>query len=269
MNSKSSPASPRTPALLLTSVLWLLGPGTAGAASSLDEPLVTDRPDFTESTDTLPPGHGQLEGGVTLTEIDGDDTTSWGELLLRIGLHERWELRLESGSYAVLRPRGAPSVEGLEDAAIGFKVRLVDARGRRPALSLLGATSLPTGDSELSSSSWQPSGLVAAAWELSPRLSLGANGGLEYASEEGERFGRGSASVALGFAASDRLGLYAELYGFSRETPRGDPTLTADGGVTFLLSDDAQLDARIGRRLVAEAGGEGENLVGVGFAWRW
>ena len=33
----------------------------------LTEPLVTDRPDFTESTDAVPRGHFQLEMGYTFT----------------------------------------------------------------------------------------------------------------------------------------------------------------------------------------------------------
>src|SRR5215207_9321663 len=67
--------------------------------SGLEEPLITDRPDFTESTETVPRGHFQVEGGTTLNRVEDEDSTSFGELLVRIGTGERWETRLGLGSY--------------------------------------------------------------------------------------------------------------------------------------------------------------------------
>ncbi|MCZ6654354.1 MAG: hypothetical protein O7D91_15175, partial [Planctomycetota bacterium] len=37
------------------------------SADAMAEPLITDRPDFTESTDAIPTGHFQLEAGYMFT----------------------------------------------------------------------------------------------------------------------------------------------------------------------------------------------------------
>ena len=44
------------------------------AAAQMDDPLVSDRPDFTESTGTIAPGHVQVEGGITRQEIGEEET---------------------------------------------------------------------------------------------------------------------------------------------------------------------------------------------------
>ncbi len=59
--------------LLFSLVLTFVATDTSAqedAAQTTDpmqEPLVTDRPDFTESTEAVPAGHLQLEAGYTFT----------------------------------------------------------------------------------------------------------------------------------------------------------------------------------------------------------
>ena len=81
--------------LLLSSALLLL----AIPATAEDPPeLITDRPDQTESPNTVPLGFYQLELGATfnVNEIGSfrNETLSVPETLLRIGLSDRLELRL-------------------------------------------------------------------------------------------------------------------------------------------------------------------------------
>ncbi|MCE9555263.1 MAG: hypothetical protein K8T91_18080 [Planctomycetes bacterium] len=68
----------------------------------INEPLVSDRPDFTEASVTVGYGVSQLEMGYTFTLDRNNGTTSqqqsYPELLLRQGLFADWfELRLEWG----------------------------------------------------------------------------------------------------------------------------------------------------------------------------
>ena len=47
-----------------------------GPIDPMKEPLITDRPDFTESTEAVPAGHVQLEAGYTFTfDREGSDRT--------------------------------------------------------------------------------------------------------------------------------------------------------------------------------------------------
>src|SRR5688500_2357430 len=77
------------------------------------EAIVTDRPDFTESTATVPVGSLQLEGGATWTEVEDAEELSLGELLLRLPFGPALEGRLAVGYLTSDGP------DGLEDPTVG------------------------------------------------------------------------------------------------------------------------------------------------------
>lgn len=89
------------------------------AAAQEPAPLVTDRPDFTESTETVPAGRVQFEGGYTPLRSGGVDEHAIGEVLLRLGVSGRTELRLGLNSFLVARVPGEPTSTGLEGASLG------------------------------------------------------------------------------------------------------------------------------------------------------
>lgn len=219
--------------------------------SGLDEPLSTDRPDFTESTSTIPRGHFQIEGGTTLTRVEDVDITSFGELLVRIGTGERWETRIGAGHARVETP--FDDVSGLEDPSLGIKVRFTDDPGElgpgQPAAALIVLTSIPAGDEELTGDEWVPEAKLALAWELTSRLSLSSNLNYAYAVDGDERLHQIGATLSGSLSLTDRLGSFLEWYGFSEETKDGPSTHYVDGGVTWLINDDLQVDARVGTGL--------------------
>lgn len=239
------------------------------AAQETLPPMSSDRPDFTEGTSTLTPGHVQVEGGTTWQEIGDEDSLTIGELLVRYGLGENLEARLGVGSWTRIEAPGE-EVDGYEDPELGLKIRLTAPADDRPpglpAVALLLGTTVPVGSEELTMDAWEPTALLAFDWELTDLLSLGANLGASYPSQDDDRFDQILASVTLGIAATDRLGVFGEVYGFSQEEPDGDATQYVDTGVTFTLTDSVQLDARIGFGLNDPSP---ERFVGVGGAVRW
>ena len=64
-----------------------------------DNDMVTDRPDFTESAVVIAPGKWQVESGATWQRVAREDIFSGAELLLRLGIFDRWELRLGLPDY--------------------------------------------------------------------------------------------------------------------------------------------------------------------------
>ncbi len=250
----------------LLSALALAAVAALPAAAD-DEPLITDRPDFTESAATVTRGRTQLEFGYTFTHGREVDEHALGEVLLRVGMTEELELRLGLNSYVWQRGPG-PDVSGLEDLSIGVKARLSDPLPEgapRPQVAVLMSTTLATGSSELSESGLQPKATLALAWALDGRTSLGSN--LSYArlSEDGDRFNEVSGSLSLGRGLSDQLGVYLEWFGFDRQGARSDDQFL-NAGLTWALSDDGQLDFRAGAGLNSEAP---DYFVGAGAAWRW
>jgi hypothetical protein len=234
----------------------LAAPLGAQDLSGLAEPLVTDRPDFTESTSAVAPGHYQLEGGFTFARIGDEESQSFGELLLRIGVVERWEARLGIGSFSRIDPglSGADTFSGYEDPFIGLKVRLTEedpdllAPGH-PVVALLLATTVPVGDDELTSDEWEPEAKLALSWDLSSRLSIASNLNYAYPADGEDRFHQWSGSLTAGFSLTERMGAYLEGFGFSKESVDGSATQYINTGLTYQLSNDLQLDARVGAGL--------------------
>ncbi len=267
---------PTLAALAMLTMLTVALPAAGqdlGGWSGLDDPLSPDRPDFTEGTGTIPVGHVQVEGGFTLTRVDDVDATSFGELLVRIGLGERVEARLGLGSYSRIDTDagGTGDISGFEDPALELKVRVTDEAGElapgQPAVALVLATSVPVGDKELTSDEWIPAALLAFGWDLSSRFSLGANLGASYAADgAGDRFAQAFGSLAAGFSATDRLGTFVEWYGFSEEESDGPSTHYVNGGISYLINNDLIVDARIGTGLNDP---DPDWFAGIGASVRW
>lgn len=232
--------------------LALAVPTSAQDLSGLPDPIVADRPDFTESTLTIPSGHYQIESGVTFSRFGEEESQSFGEVLVRIGAGERVEARLGIGSYTRIDPGfdGADTISGYEDPFIGFKVRLNESDPNlrppgHPAVSLLFSTSVPVGDDELTADEWQPETKLLLAWDL-PWFSLSSNLIYGYPVDGDERFHQFGATLSAGFSLTDRMGMFVEIFGFNKESVNGSSTQYIDSGVTFSVFNDLQLDARIG-----------------------
>ena len=251
-------------------------------AAPLDEPIVTDRPDFTESTETIPAGHFQLEAGYTFTyDREGDDRVrdhTAPELLLRIGLIEDFELRIGWDGYSWTdnqfegKTRGGRRVtredwsQGAHDLSLGFKYKFVEQDGLIPHFGIIGAITVPSGSPGISSGDVDPELVFLWAYDLTDSLSVAGNVGLAYPTDGVSRFFQTSASIAGAFSLTDRLGAYVEYYGFYPNTEHSDAAHTVNGGFTYLINNDFQIDWRIGVGLNEEAD---DFFTGVGFAWRF
>lgn len=235
-----------------------------GCERPADAELISDRPDATESAATIPARCWQLEGGATWDETGENESLTWGELLARYGVGERWELRFGVPSY--VDPDIGPA--GFEDASLGVKVVLARRdpdRPRRPEAALLADATLPTGETGLREPHVQPGALLALAWPLGTRTELATNVGAAYASVEGESFGVALASVAVGRELTERLGGYVELFGVSRDEPGGSARTFFDGGFTWAVTADLQLDLRAGVELGSD---DDTRFFGAGLVWR-
>lgn len=239
------------------------------AAATAQDSLVTDRPDFTESTSTLAPGHFQIEGGTTLSRVEDEDSMSFGELLVRIGMGERWEARLGIGSYARVETP-LDDVTGFEDPSVGMKVRFTDGPDQlapgQPAVALILLTSIPAGDEDLTDDEWVPAAKLALGWSLTPRFSLSSNLNYAYATDGDDRFHQITGTLSTGISITDRLSSYVEWFGFSEEAKDGPTTHYVNGGVTYSINDDLQVDARAGTGL---NDADPDWFVGVGAAIRF
>jgi hypothetical protein len=241
----------------------------AGSAVA-DEPLVTDRPDFTESSSSVGRGVLQLEAGATYVDFEGGTrVATLGEVLLRWGIVERLELRFLLPTYAWEDGRGYDA-SGFVDTGIGLKYQFKDPRGAGiiggMEAAVIASTTLPTASGDFESSQLQPGAVASLGWDLSRDLGLGMNFGIASPVDGDDRFTSLWISAALGIGLTDTTSVFVELFGFDREEDRGPNTLTFQTGATYLLSDDLQLDLRAARRL-SDSGPD--LLLGAGVSMRW
>jgi hypothetical protein len=263
------------PALLIVASILVAFPG---AAQEEPPELVTDRPDQTESAEVVPRGFFQLEGGWTHTadEQNGETERSddIGNLLLRIGLSKKMELRLGWNGFTS-RDRRAASIEdrqqGVRDADLGVKIKLTEQLGARPKVAFLGALVLPVGDDELTSSRFDPSFRFAFAHHLSDRLVVGYNLGMVWESEidlddDRKLLSSGIYTLASGIAFTDSVAIYVELFGSIPASASGTPSHSFDTGFVWLVRPRLQLDIEAG---VGLSGAAADWFVGAGLSVRF
>lgn len=240
-----------------------------------EEPIVTDRPDFTESAEVVPRRFAaQIEGGYTFTRAGEEREHALGEILVRVPVAERVELRFGVPSYLFLRTGMNGDASGFDDAFFGAKFALSKGAGetglfKRPTAALLVGTTLPTGARAVREDDLQPEAVLALSSDLTERVSLSSNIGFVRASDGGDNFNQFLGSLALGLSLTERVGAYIEVYGFTRvDATTRDSARFANGGVTFLVNDDFQLDARAGVGLGNNVSGP-DYFFGFGFARRF
>jgi hypothetical protein len=252
----------------LAILLGALAPA-AGVFGQEPAELITDRPDQTESAAVVPHGALQVELGALRLEDDDLDVTEVPGTLVRYGLHPRFELRFAWPGWIEAEARGA-RLDGAADPELGAKLAIFDERGARPDLALLAHLTLPAGDDAIGSPRADPSIRIAGAHTLSETLGLGWNLGYEAASFEdsagrAHTLGRWIYTAALGFDLAPRWGAFVELFG---DLPASDPAPAAhslDGGVTYLVRPNVQLDLAAGVGLDADAP---DRFVGIGLSFR-
>jgi len=238
-------------------------------AGLIGTPLVGDRPDFTESTEAVPFGRVQIEMGYTFTYDGGGDSLrehTAPELLVRIGLVEDIEFRLGWVGYIHARQPGDKR-DGASDIEIGAKFKLVDQRDVAPHFALLISTSAPTGSSDITTNQYNPKVGLLWAYDLSPRLSLAGNVNFAWPSaDNGGRYFQQSASVSLAAGLTESLGAYVEYFGFFGLDGGGSPSHSFNTGVTCHITNNFQIDARVGLGLNQAAD---DLFAGIGMTVRF
>jgi hypothetical protein len=207
--------------------------------------IATDRPNVVESSLTVAPGIFQFEGGISLDR--GADPDVWTTpILLRWGLVEEWELRLETPGLTRI---GDPvDVNGRSDVAVGAKWSFLPADGEGvPSVAAIFHLDLPLGSSELGQDGVRPSVRATADWTLDENTGLGLLGGVRFDRQGTERFASGILAVALYRVLAEDLSGYGEfaLSRIAGDEFGGDVALL-NGGLLYLLDTDTQLDVQLG-----------------------
>lgn len=242
--------------MLITRTLFLLSLSLPAAALGDELELIGDRPDFTESNATIPVGHLQAEMGAEIAGAGDDLELGLPKLLLRYGVVEDFEVRLEIPDLVVGLPKGGGADLGAGTVAAGLKwVQSIGDKAAAGLIFMAGSTVTPDA---FDADGFYTS--INAVWgvDFDDRFSLGGNlrmdvGGLGTARGSDASNVEFTASFALGIALTDVVGMYLET--FETITDRREFIPNADAGFTFLVTPTLQLDVYGGADLSDPAGG--------------
>jgi hypothetical protein len=232
-------------------------PSTANASDA----IVTDRPDFVESSDVVGRGRVQIETGFSSerNEADGLKTRlRTTPTLLRLGVNESLELRVETDGWARSNTQDTATgltqhERGFSDVALGVKWHMQDgdeARGT-PGIAWLLHVDVDSGSSAFRGQGLRPSLRAVAEWDLPQDFSIGVMPGLLLdRADDGHRFAAGILAVTLGKSWTPNWHSFIELAGQRLASAHsGGSVVTFDAGVSHLLTDSVQVDVAVARGL--------------------
>jgi hypothetical protein len=230
------------------SALFLVFVCTGVFAQSENEPtdLITDRPDQTESSISVPHKSFQIETGFSyaLNEqpLIAEKSTTLGSTLLRYGILKGAELRLGMDyssmmTYIPDSPLPAVLQHGVSPIMLGAKINITEQEGWIPEMALLAHIQSSIFSSDYSTDYAVPQMILAASHTISSRFSLGYNFGIEWADNDAAP--TKLYALVAGIGVTENIGLFVETFG---SFDNGDFMSMIDGGFTFLILPNLQYD---------------------------
>lgn len=222
----------------LRHIVYVIFLGLSHLTFAQSTTIQTDRPDQTESPFVTPHNYIQIETGIMSEEVNSDEhNVLLPTTLLKYGLNERFEFRLIAD---VLSKRTtSESSFGLSPLTIGFKANLFHERGFIPEIAFIGHVSTTkVGSTHLHNAYPAPSFRFTMQHAITNKLNIGYNLGAEWDGETANP--TYIYTLTSGVSIYKGLSGFLELYGFIPMNAISDHRI--DGGITYLIGNDFQLD---------------------------
>ncbi|WP_457598306.1 transporter [Hydrogenimonas sp.] len=224
------------------------------------ESVIADRPGFSTGTYSLRPGKYNIEIGYNYTfnkTSSENDSQDFPLFELRTGVTERIEFDFLWNGWNMTKDFTKSSVT---DVAPGGKHRLV--QNNRYNFTLMMLVTLPTGDqSDFHMKDVSP--LVGLLWDYTVDERVSFFGTLQASTyREEQRIYDVQPAVGVSFAHTEIFGTFLEAYSILPCSSAVSEEYVIDGGLTYLLRDNIQLDINGGIGLNRESNG----FVGFGIA---
>lgn len=244
----------------------------------------TDRDAFTPCAHAVDPGTALVETSyVYIDNQSGLPTNNYPEFLLRLGLSERFELRVganygvgSQGNVVTAVEAGEGQAEGgalyEQSMLYGFKLDVSRQQGLIPESSFMMEGSTPTYGHDFGTI---PVATYIAGWELDARLpTRGAaawrlDGAMRWSYVEGRRgwFNRWSPSAVLRMPTTERLELHIEYFASFTQGQTDDFSQPfVSPGCHYVLTEHIEIGYRCGWGLTNEAA---VFFSDAGLAVRW
>ena len=224
--------------------------------------IITDRPDQTESSSTIPKNSFQIETGILFSQVNTNsfESNNWNlpTTLLRFGITRNMELRLANQFTSIVKNSEEKTHQyGFGDIEIGAKIQILRKKNINTEIAFLSHLVFPFGDKRISNTNFGSINKLSISHSITKNTSLGYNVGYNYF---GEDLGMATYSLAVGFTINDKWGFYIEPYGEWLNFQSIASNL--DGGFTYLLQQNIQLDISYGLGLNYHM-----HYTSLGFSW--
>lgn len=218
--------------------------------------MVTDRPDATESAQIVPLLHLQIESGFTTDRKSNVWDEKTFETLVRFGLHRDIELRLgfEYSNFDLF----VASPVKTSTLFPSVKYKLYQGKGLIPTLAVMGTAEVSASGG---STFWSPELRLAAQHDILELIELSYNVAFFWSDKNYHT--NTFYSVALGVDLTNKLGIYAELFGNNYKTLANDGYV--NGGFSYSLLNNLCVDAFYGMGINSASS---DHFFGAGFSFR-
>lgn len=234
------------------------------------EKIDTDRPDQTESANTVPKKWMQFELGFlmqtdTYSKKEKDITYQHPTLLTRYGLTNNFELRLITTYGTELHKNNHISSNrktGMQSVQVGGKLNIVKEKQWQPTITLIAHYDIRRFQTPQHDSVDGANFKISLQHTLSKKISLGYNLGMEW-----ENFSISPAytyTIAPGIDFNENWYGYVELFGSIYKNEK--PQHRFDAGLAWYAKPDLKFDISAGTGISKEAAGW---YIAVGGSYRF
>ena len=231
-------------------------PAIAQNAAPQPDFINPDRPGIADGSNVIGRHRFQVELGVQqeFRKNTGVSTrTTFIPTLLRFGINDRWEARIEGNNFTFLRTSdpvtGVSNTAGLAPFSFGFKYHFQDQPGprKRPSLGTIFRLFPGFGSGGFGANHTTGDLRLVADWAMSDQWSLNPNIGLGfYEDGNGRTFTTGLSALTLNYNPTPRINPFIDMGFQAPEQRNGRSSLIFDGGIAFLTSRNVQLDLSYG-----------------------
>jgi Putative MetA-pathway of phenol degradation len=225
------------------------------AFADQDDLINPDRPGIADGSNVVGASRFQIETGLQQEfRRNGalDERRLFVPTLLRIGLNDSWEARIESNVYGWMRQSdagmGITRSEGTMPVSLGAKYHFQDSNGvKQPSLGAILRIFPASGSKSFRTRHATGDIRMAADWDFATNWSLNPNVGLAVNEDsQNQVFTAGLFAMTLNYNPNKTLNFFVDTGVQSPEEKNGKSAIIYDAGVAYLIGRDIQLDFSVG-----------------------
>jgi len=222
------------------------------AAPAWADDINPDRPGIADGSGVVGAGRWQVEAGLQREwRNDGDtrERLTTVPALLRAGIDEHWEARIEGNTFGWQNQSDAARSTGAMPVSLGVKYHLSgNGEAGTPGAAVIARVFPRSGADTFGTHRATGDVRLVADIALTPDWSVTPNVGVARQEDDaGQQFNTALLAGTLAYAASKQLNVFLDAGMQWREERHGRKQVILDTGVAYVLTPDVQLDATIGR----------------------